>query len=103
MKNIKKIIVSRTDNLGDVILTLPLITQIKKNFPDAKLTFLVKKYVHDLIKDYPCIDEFAFIDDLKDSSELRKYFKHSDFDLMFNVYPRFEVALAAFLAGVEIR
>jgi ADP-heptose:LPS heptosyltransferase len=100
---VKKIIVSRTDNLGDVILTLPLITQIKKNFPKASVTFLVKKYVYGLIKDYPGIDEFAFIDDLKESSKLRKFFKRGKFDLMFNVYPRFEIALAAFLAGVKIR
>lgn len=102
-ENIKRIIVSRTDNLGDVILTLPLITQIKKNFPKAKLTFLVKKYVHDLIKDYPGIDDFAFIDDLNDSFKLRKYFKQGNFDLMFNVYPRFEIAFAAFLSGVKTR
>lgn len=101
--DIKKIIVSRTDNLGDVILTLPLISQIKKNFPQARLTFLIKKYVHDLIKDYPGIDEFILIDDLKSTSELRKYFKYNSFDLMFNVYPRFEIALAAFFAGVKIR
>lgn len=101
--DIKKIIVSRTDNLGDVILTLPLITQIKKNFPKATITFLVKKYVYDLIKNYPGIDEFVFIDDLNESSKLRKFFKQNKFDLMFNVYPRFEIALAAFLAGIKIR
>jgi len=101
--DVKKIIVSRTDNLGDVILTLPLITQIKKNFPNTHLVFLVKKYVYDLIKDYPGINEFAFIDDLNDSSKLRKYFKQGNFDLMFNVYPRFEIAFAAFLAGVKTR
>ena len=99
----KKIIVSRTDNLGDVILTLPLITQIKKNFPKATITFLIKRYVHDLIKNYPGIDEFVFIDDLNESSKLRKFFKQKKFDLMFNVYPRFEIALAAFLSGIKIR
>lgn len=100
---IKKIIVSRTDNLGDVILTLPLITQIKKSFPQASVTFLVKKYVYDLIKEYPGIDEFLFIDDFEDSSKLRKFFKKGNFDLIFNVYPRFEIALAQFLAGVKYR
>ncbi|MBS1515411.1 MAG: glycosyltransferase family 9 protein [Bacteroidetes bacterium] len=102
-ESIKKIIVSRTDNLGDVILTLPLITQINKNFPNAEVTFLVKKYVYDLIKDYPGINDFAFIDDLNSSASLRKFFRAGSFDLMFNVYPRFEIALAAFLAGVKIR
>ncbi len=101
--SIKKIIVSRTDNLGDVILTLPLITQIKKNFPKVHITFLIKKYVYDLIKDYEGIDEFVFIDELSESSKLKKYFKQGNFDLMFNVYPRFEIALAAFLAGVNTR
>ena len=101
--DIKKIIVSRTDNLGDVILTLPLITQIKKNYPNATVTFLVKKYVYNLIKDYPGIDEFVYIDDLNNSSKLRKFFKQENFDLMFNVYPRFEIALAAFFARIKIR
>jgi ADP-heptose:LPS heptosyltransferase len=101
--NIKKIIVSRTDNLGDVILTLPLITQIKKNFPKAEVTFLVKKYVHDLIKDYPGIDKFVFIDKLNSSSKLRKFFQAGNYDMMFNVFPRFELALAAFLLGVKVR
>ncbi len=102
-EGVKKIIVSRTDNLGDVILTLPLITQLRKIFPSAKITFLIKKYVYDLIKNYPGIDDFAFIDDLQNFSELKKFFKKRDFDLMLNVYPRFEIALAAFLAGVKIR
>lgn len=102
-ENIKKIIVSRTDNLGDVILTLPLITHIRKNFPNAEVTFLIKKYVHDLIKDYPGIDKFAFIDELNSSSELRKFFQVGNYDIMFNVFPRFELALAAFLLGVKVR
>jgi len=100
---IKKIIVSRTDNLGDVILTLPLITQIKKTFPEAKITFLVKKYVYDLIKDYPGIYDFAFIDELNTSFALKTYFKQKNFDAMFNVYPRFEIALAAYLSGIKYR
>jgi len=101
--DIKKIIVSRTDNLGDVILTLPLITQIKKTFPQAKITFLIKHYVYDLIKDYPGIYDFAFIDELNTSFALKTYFKQKNFDAIFNVYPRFEIALASFLTGIKYR
>lgn len=102
-EDIKKIIVSRTDNLGDVILTLPLITQIKKYFPKAEITFLVKKYVYDLVKDYPGINSFAFIDDLNSSSSLKNFFYAGNYDMVFNVFPRFEIALAGFLSGVKIR
>ena len=35
----KNIIISRTDNIGDVVLTLPLAGILKENFPKAKVYF----------------------------------------------------------------
>jgi ADP-heptose:LPS heptosyltransferase len=35
-----RIIISRTDSIGDVILTLPLCVWLKKQFPQTELIFL---------------------------------------------------------------
>ncbi len=64
-EKIKKILISRTDNIGDVILTLPLISECKSYFTSAKLVLLTKSVVKDLLMGYEDIDEFIFIDDFK--------------------------------------
>lgn len=102
-KDIKNILISRTDRLGDVVLALPLIDEAKKNFKDAKIFFLAKSYVADLIEDYEGIDEFVSEDSFKDFNEKYSYFKNKNLDLVINVKPRFDLALMFFLLRVKYR
>ena len=102
-QSIKKILVTRTDKLGDVILTLPLITELKRNFPESKITFLVSNYVKDLIENYEGVDELIFIEDFQTVKSKIRYFKNQEFDVAINVFPRFELALTLFLSGIKIR
>ena len=44
MLNINKILISRTDKLGDLVLTLPLAAFLKKNFPQINISYLVRDY-----------------------------------------------------------
>lgn len=97
------ILVTRTDRLGDVILTLPLITHIKKNFPSAKLYFLVSRYVKDLIENYEGIEELIFIEDFPTINSLKKFLKTEKFNVVINVFPRFKLAFAFFVSGIKIR
>ncbi|MDX1903943.1 MAG: hypothetical protein SFU27_07275, partial [Thermonemataceae bacterium] len=67
-----KIIISRTDNLGDVVLTLPLAGFLKEQYPDSQLFFIGKAYTKALIKASKHIDFFLdrdFI--LKNPDELK--------------------------------
>lgn len=54
--DLKKILISRTDELGDVILMLPLATAIKKRRPDIELGFLVRPYISHVVDRIPEID-----------------------------------------------
>ena len=54
----KRIIISRTDNLGDVILTLPLAGVLKQYFPDCTIIFLGKSYTRPIIGACEFVDEF---------------------------------------------
>ncbi len=60
----KRLVISRTDNLGDVILTLPLAGYLKSLMPDLKITFIGKKYTQ------PIIAKCAFIDHFLDREEV---------------------------------
>jgi ADP-heptose:LPS heptosyltransferase len=46
---IKNILISRTDNLGDAALTLPLIKQVKKVFEGSRVFFCAKSIVLTLL------------------------------------------------------
>lgn len=63
--NIKRIIVSRTDNLGDVVLTFPLCGLIKSRYPETRIIFLGKGYTRPLIERCSHVDEFLDLDEIR--------------------------------------
>jgi len=103
LQDIRKIIISRTDNLGDVILTLPLINNIKKIFPDADIYFLLKKSFNELLYDYQGLNKLVFIEDLQTGKILKEYFVREQFDAGINVFPVLKISYAMFDAGIKIR
>ena len=52
------ILVSRTDSIGDVVLTLPLVGAIKRYLPSSKVIFLGKSYTKAVIELCDDVDEF---------------------------------------------
>ncbi|MEJ7678974.1 MAG: glycosyltransferase family 9 protein [Segetibacter sp.] len=57
------IIISRTDSIGDVVLTLPVATVLKKYFPEIKIGFMGKAYTRPVIEACKNVDEFIDVDD----------------------------------------
>jgi len=43
------ILLSRTDSIGDVILSIPVAGIIKEKYPDCRIVFLGKSYTKDII------------------------------------------------------
>ena len=42
----------RTDRVGDTILTLPAVTALRENYPNAFISFLAQDYTVPLIEQY---------------------------------------------------
>jgi heptosyltransferase-3 len=61
----KHIIISRIDNIGDVVLTLPMAAIIKAHFPHCKISFLARDYVKDIVQMNPHINAFISWDSLQ--------------------------------------
>jgi ADP-heptose:LPS heptosyltransferase len=100
MRKFKKIIISRTDNLGDVILTLPLAGIIKSVYKDCELYFIGKSYTYPLISSCNNIDFFIDRENiLKDPATL----SNINADAILFIYPDKELAKAAFKAKVPLR
>jgi heptosyltransferase III len=55
----RRIIISRTDSIGDVMLTLPMCGVIKKHFPECEIIFLGRTYTEAVVK---CCDHVDFFE-----------------------------------------
>ncbi len=102
---IKNILVSRVDNLGDVVLTLPLCGVLKKIYPTAKITFLLKKYTMPIGKICLDIDDYLLWDELenKTDTEIEEEFKAKKFDMAIHVYPVKRIAALCYKAKIPMR
>lgn len=105
MKTPKRIIISRTDSIGDVVLTLPLAGALKRHFPGSTLIFLGRDYTKHVVELSEYVDEFASWDDaLKlNGSEKTKWVKKINADVIIHVFPRAEIAKMARKAKIAIR
>lgn len=105
MKNIKHILISRVDNIGDVILTLPLAGILKKNFPNVKITFLCRDYVRAIIEHCDHVDDFLDWDKLsqmKQSDAVAEIKLHA-FDAVIHVFPKKIIGVLMKKAGIPYR
>lgn len=84
--NIKKIIVSRTDKIGDLVLSIPSFFMLRKMYPEAEITVLVRKYNYEIVKNLSYIDRVIKIDDYTQRDLLKKieYFKADLFIALYN-------------------
>jgi len=99
--NPKRIIISRTDAIGDVVLTLPLAVYLKQRFQDCTVIFIGRNYTSAVVQCCPAVDEFVSWDDILDNpaESLRKL----NADVILHVFPRKEIAKAAHSAGIPMR
>jgi len=105
LKNIKHILISRTDSIGDVILTLPLVGLIKKISPNTKITFIGQSYTKPILETCEYIDDIICWDQIKqhNSAELIKIFKSLQADAIIHVFPNKVIAETAKQAKIKIR
>lgn len=95
------IIISRTDSIGDVILTLPMAGMIKKHYPDCKITFLGRTYTKPIVAMSEHVDGFLNYDDF--GGDGVKILTDANADTIIHVFPVQEIARMAKSAGIPNR
>lgn len=101
----KNIIISRTDSIGDVMLTLPMCGLIKKHHPQARIIFLAKPYTMPVLRHCVHIDEVMDADALLklDKAAQVRALQAADADTIIHVFPRHHLAKLAKKAGIQNR
>lgn len=98
------ILISRTDGIGDVVLTLPLAGVIKHYFADVKVLFLGRTYTKAIVDLSEDVDEFLNWDELaKDEIQSCKLLKEKHIDVVLHVFPNKKVAKLCKRAGIQTR
>jgi len=106
MQAFRRILVIRTDRIGDVILTLPMLEVLRHNYPEAHIAILVRYYTRELLENNPHVDEVLLYDDGVSMTPLREMaatIRGKNFDVAFLTYPRFRLAWLVRLSGVPLR
>lgn len=100
-----KILVSRTDAIGDVILTIPICNILKENTEVSELHFLGRSYTEDVIDTCISIDKFVNADLIEklDYKDQVKFLKAENYDAIIHVLPNLKIAKLAKDAKIPIR
>lgn len=101
----KNILIVRTDRIGDVVLSLPLSSIIKKHYPNSKVSFLLRSYTSALAQNNPSIDEVIVLEEKNGKAYINKNVRllKKRFDACIVAYPTFRLALILFLSRIKIR
>ena len=95
----------RTDRIGDVVLTLPTASIIKKHYPECKVTFLVKEYTKDLVSNNPNVDDIIVLKEENGKLNVGENINalKNKFDVCVVVYPTFPIARLLFQSNIKTR
>ncbi len=104
-----RILLIRTDRIGDVLLSTPAIKAVRDAYPDAYIAMMVSPYAEDIIDGNPYLDEVIIYDkngkhkswwgSVRFAFELRR----KKFDLALALHPTNRVHLVIFMAGIPRR
>jgi len=102
---IKTLIISRTDSLGDVVLTLPTAGLMKKIHPGLKIYFIGRSYTQPIIQTSEFVDEFINWDEVSSYPQPQQieFFKSLKSDAIVHVFPDFQIAKIAYRSGIPLR
>jgi ADP-heptose:LPS heptosyltransferase len=109
LKNKKlRILISRIDRIGDVVLSTPIPREIKKVRPDSFIAVLVRKYTRDVYANNPHVDEIILFDEEEDKNsksfwELVQEIKKYKFTHAFMLLPNERLNWILFFSGIPTR
>lgn len=96
------VLIVRPDGIGDVLLSLPVATQLRRLVPDVKVEFLTSPVVAPLLERHPDVDDVRTIRLTDPLEELRRVFLRG-VDVAVFLKPFRRLMWAAWLARVPIR
>lgn len=105
-KHPERILLVRTDRLGDVVLTLPMLPVIRSAFPRAHLALLLTRYTGEIVVGNPYVDELIWYGNEGDVVPFRtmvREIRERRFDAVIVARPTPRLAWLVYRAGIPLR
>lgn len=104
-----RILITRTDRIGDVVLSTPIIKAVRQAYPDAYIGFMVEKAASDIVKGNPYLNEVLVYDKKGANKGLAGFLSFlfklmkKRFDAAIILHPAARAHLTCYLAGIPKR
>lgn len=101
---VKKILVIKFGGIGDILLSTPVLPNLKNYFPEAEINFLTVRHSRDILIDNPYLTRAFTYDRTEDKSWcLLKNIRSQKYDLVIDLYCNPRTALITFVSGARYR
>lgn len=104
-----RILIVRTDRIGDVLLSTPVIKALRENYPHSHIAMMVRPYARDIVEGNPFLDEVLIYDkegchkSFFSSLQFALALRRKKFDLAVILHPTNRVHLITWLAAIPVR
>lgn len=98
----KNILILRLSSIGDILLTTAFIRQVRKTFPNAHITYIVKIEFQDLLRFNPHIDKIITFDSatkFRGLKALNSLLRKTKYDFVFDLHNNMRTN--RMLAGID--
>ncbi len=108
-EKINRILVTRTDRIGDVVLSTPVIEALRLQFPKAVISMMVSPLTQNLIQGNPFLDEVIVYDkqegqkSWKGTWSFARDLRRKRFDIAIHLHPNNRSHWVSYLAKIPIR
>ena len=114
-ENFKNILIIKPSSLGDIVLTLPTLSALRRSFPDARISWLVRPEFAPLLKNHPALTDIIIFDRkllgkawhnphaFQCLLSLIFQFRRSKFDAVIDFQGLFRTAFLGWLSGCKRR
>jgi len=105
----KKILLARTDRIGDLILTTPAVKAVRKAYPDAYIAMITRPYTEPVLRGNPYIDDIIVYDkygrhkSFLGALKFALYIRSRHFDRVVIFHPTNRMHITAFIANIPRR
>ena len=82
-----KILILRTDGIGDVLVTIPLISSIKEAYPETRIDILIRPKSHEVAKRINAVSEVIVSDTKKSDVMHMLRCRKKGYDLVISPRP----------------
>ena len=103
-----RILIARTDRIGDVLLSTPVIRALRDHYPASFIAMMVAPNTSQIVEGNPYLDEVIVFDKDKTNGliatlSFARRLKREKFDAVVVLHPTLRVHLIMFLAGIRER